>query len=74
MTDQEKELLAEMNAEPVTEEHIRRASQFIGAAPYTHLSLLAIAEVCEREFEHAALGQVLREAAIKVAELECQVI
>lgn len=74
MTQQETELLAEMKAEPVTEENIRAASKFIGSMPYTHLSLLAIAEVCEKEFEHAALGQVLREAAVKVAELECQVI
>lgn len=74
MTQQETELLAEMKAEPVTAEHVKRASSFIGQVPYTHLSLLAIAEVCRTEFEHEELARILTEVADKVAELECQVI
>jgi len=74
MTDQEKELLAEMKAEPTTPDQVKAASKFIGSMPYTHLSLLAIAEVCEKEFEHPELARLLRETADKVAELECLVI
>lgn len=74
MTEQEEKLLEEMKAEPVTPDHVKAASKFIGTMPYTHMALLAIAEVCRTEFEHEALAQVLTEAANKVAELECQVI
>ena len=74
MNDQEKALLAEMKAEKVTPLHVKEASRFVGSMPYTHMALLAIAEVCRTEFEHDALAKVLEEAAEKVAELECLVI
>jgi hypothetical protein len=74
MTQQEETLLGEMKAEPITAEHVKKASNFVGSMPYTHMALLAMAEVCSKEFEHEDLARILRETADKVAELECQVI
>lgn len=74
LTEQEKQCLAEMKAEKITSEHIKRAQDFVESTPYTHMSLMAIAAVCREHFEHEELAKLLEETADKVAELECRVI